>query len=179
MVLSTPSTLSTLPNQSPQRLRIALRNRMVKNAAARTRRPIFPGGVSVSSRGQGRNISMYKITFYVPSDAAEAVKQAMFAAGAGRIGAYDCCSWQCSGQGQFRPLVGSTPTIGRQGEITRLEELQVEMVCDDACIAATIEALRAAHPYETPAFAYWRINDALPDTLSTAPLSPQPREADR
>ncbi|MDD4538210.1 MAG: NGG1p interacting factor NIF3 [Lentisphaeria bacterium] len=120
---------------------------------------------------------MYKITFYVPSDAAEAVKQAMFAAGAGRIGGYDYCSWQCAGQGQFRPLTGSNPTIGSHGDLTRLEELQVEMICTDACVAAAIAALCAAHPYETPAFAYWRVNDTLPGAPSTTPVSPPPRGA--
>ena len=143
------------------------------NSPYARRGAIFPSGVALAGHGQRTIISMYKITFYVPSDAAEAVKQAMFAAGAGHIGGYDCCCWQCSGQGQFRPLAGSNPTIGSHGDITRLEELQVEMVCADACIAAAIAALRAAHPYETPAFAYWRVNDALP-TVPAAAAAPVP-----
>lgn len=118
---------------------------------------------------------MYAISFYVPIDAAEAVKSALFAAGAGRIGAYDCCCWQCLGQGQFRPLAGSQPHLGSQDELTRLEELRVEMVCAEEHLAAAIAALRDSHPYETPAFAYWRINEALPgDQDASAALKKSP-----
>lgn len=118
--------------------------------------------VAAAQPEQYSALSMYKISFYVPMEAAEAVKSALFAAGAGRMGNYDCCSWQCLGAGQFRPLAGSAPAIGQQDELARLPELQVEMVCDDACLPATLAALFSAHPYETPAFAYWRINEPLP-----------------
>ena len=47
---------------------------------------------------------MYKLAFYVPQENLEAVKQALFATGAGRIGDYDSCCWQVKGVGQFRPL---------------------------------------------------------------------------
>ncbi|HBM22588.1 MAG TPA: NGG1p interacting factor NIF3, partial [Alcanivorax sp.] len=62
-------------------------------------------------------MTVYKLCFYVPEEHAEAVKNAVFEAGAGRIGNYDCCSFQVAGQGQFRPLEGSDPYIGGQGEI--------------------------------------------------------------
>ena len=52
---------------------------------------------------------MYKLAFFVPPSHVEQVTRALFAAGAGRIGAYDSCSWQVPGQGQFRPLDGSQP----------------------------------------------------------------------
>ncbi|MGB1498121.1 MAG: NGG1p interacting factor NIF3, partial [Alloalcanivorax venustensis] len=54
-------------------------------------------------------MTVYKLCFYVPEEHAEAVKNAVFEAGAGRIGNYDCCSFQVAGQGQFRPLEGSDP----------------------------------------------------------------------
>ena len=60
---------------------------------------------------------MYTLCFYVPESALEQVKAAVFAAGAGRIGNYDQCCWQVAGQGQFRPLAGSNPAIGRQGAV--------------------------------------------------------------
>ena len=44
---------------------------------------------------------MLKLTFYVPESHLEPVKQAVFEAGAGRIGDYDSCCWQIAGQGQF------------------------------------------------------------------------------
>lgn len=56
---------------------------------------------------------MYKLCFYVPESHLDVVKQAVFAAGGGRIGAYDSCCWQSLGQGQFRPLDGSQPYLAR------------------------------------------------------------------
>ena len=88
------------------------------------------------------------------------MKLAVFAAGAGRLGNYDCCSWQVLGQGQFRPLSGSQPFIGEHGALEQVEEYRVEMVCADECLDDAIAALRDAHPYEEPAFDYVRINTA-------------------
>ncbi len=97
---------------------------------------------------------MYKLCFYVPVSHVEQVKQAVFAAGAGRLGNYDCCSWQTLGSGQFRPLAGSTPHLGVQDQVEQVEEYRVEMLCAQACLPQVISALKAAHPYEEPAFDY-------------------------
>ena len=95
---------------------------------------------------------MYKLCFYVPASHLEAVKQAVFAAGAGRIGAYDQCCWQVLGEGQFRPLPGSNPHLGVRDRLETVAEYRVEMVCAQACAPAVVAALRQAHPYEEPAF---------------------------
>jgi len=100
---------------------------------------------------------MYKISFYVPEADAENVKQAMFDAGAGRFGQYDHCAWQTLGNGQFRPLPGSTPHLGEHNRIHREPEYQVEMVCQDDLLEGVIRALYKAHPYEQPAYAVWKI----------------------
>lgn len=95
---------------------------------------------------------MYLISFYVPLEHAEKVKNAMFDAGAGHIGNYDRCAWQTLGKGQFRPLKGSSPFIGTIHQTEQLDELKVEMVCEESKLSQVIAALRTAHPYETPAF---------------------------
>lgn len=95
---------------------------------------------------------MYKLCFYVPESHLEVVKAAVFAAGAGRIGAYDSCCWQVKGQGQFRPLAGSRPFIGMQDAVEAVEEYRVEMVCSDEHVRAAVAALKLAHPYEEPAY---------------------------
>ncbi|NBB08436.1 YqfO family protein [Pseudomonas sp. SLFW] len=100
---------------------------------------------------------MYKLAFFVPPSHVEAVKSALFAAGAGRIGAYDSCSWQVLGLGQFRPLHGSQPFIGQTGEIERVEEWKVELVVADELIQQAVAALKSSHPYETPAYDVWKL----------------------
>ena len=102
---------------------------------------------------------MYKVCFFVPEEHADTVKQALFEAGAGRIGDYDSCCWETLGTGQFRPLTGSDPFIGQQGVVEKVSELKVEMVCADKYIKAAVAALRQAHPYEEPAFEVWRIEE--------------------
>ena len=100
---------------------------------------------------------MYKLSFYVPASHLETVKEAVFAAGAGRIGGYDHCCWQTPGQGQFRPLRGSQPFIGDLDVVQTVNEYKVEMVCADHLVDQAIAALRQAHPYEEPAFAVVRL----------------------
>lgn len=95
---------------------------------------------------------MYKIGFYVPESHLEEVKEAMFLAGAGRIGNYQRCSWQVKGEGQFEPMQGSQPFLGEQGQLEKVEEYRVEMVCAAEVIQAVMEAMKVAHPYEEPAY---------------------------
>lgn len=99
----------------------------------------------------------YRLVFYVPTAHLESVKAAIFAAGAGRIGNYDGCCWQVQGTGQFRPLAGSNPFIGATDMVEQVEEYKVETVCASEDMEAIVVALRQAHPYETPAFQYWRV----------------------
>lgn len=95
---------------------------------------------------------MVKIAFFVPEDHKEVVKAAMFLAGAGGIGNYDQCSWETEGKGQFRALDGADPFVGTVGEIERVKEFKVEMVCSDSVVTSVVEALKQAHPYEEPAY---------------------------
>jgi len=101
---------------------------------------------------------MYKLAFFVPAADAEAVKEAVFATGAGRIGDYEACCFQSLGTGQFRPLPGANPHIGEVGDLERVEELKVELVCEDALIGTAVGALKQAHPYEEPAFDVWKLD---------------------
>ncbi len=100
---------------------------------------------------------MYKICFYVPESHLDLVKNALFSAGAGKIGHYDCCAWQVLGEGQFMPLVDSQAYIGAEGELEKIAEYKVEMVCNDEIIHSAIEALKKTHPYEMPAYQVWRV----------------------
>lgn len=94
----------------------------------------------------------YLIVFYVPKNACEQVKQAMFTEGAGALGNYDQCCWQVLGQGQFCALSGSVPAIGDQNSLTQLDEYRVEMLCNSDCLHRVIQAMKEVHPYEEVAF---------------------------
>ncbi|HEY5857615.1 MAG TPA: Nif3-like dinuclear metal center hexameric protein [Aldersonia sp.] len=88
----------------------------------------------------------------VPSTDTDRVQAALFAAGGGRIGDYAECSWRVAGVGQFRPLDGANPTIGAVGRVEEVAEDRVDMVAPRRLRGDLVEALRAAHPYEEPAF---------------------------
>ncbi len=94
----------------------------------------------------------YKLIFFVPENAIEEVKQAIFATGAGALGNYAQCSWQTLGTGQFLPLDGANPTIGEVDSVERVSEWRVEILCTDETIKSAVAALKASHPYEEPAF---------------------------
>jgi hypothetical protein len=88
----------------------------------------------------------------VPEDALGATRDAVFAAGAGRIGDYERCSWYASGVGTFRGGEGTDPAIGEPGREERVEELRVETVVPAEHVQDVVDALLAAHPYEEVAF---------------------------
>lgn len=93
-----------------------------------------------------------KWVVFVPAADAEAVRSAMFAAGAGHLGDYSHCSWSSVGTGQFLPHDGASPAIGTVGTVEYVEEQRVEMVAPTSRRSAVLAGLRAGHPYEEPAF---------------------------
>ena len=97
---------------------------------------------------------------FVPAGDADAVREALFAAGAGHIGDYSHCSWSVAGTGQFLPGPGASPAIGISGRIELVAEDRVEVIAPAGIRAGVLAAMRAAHPYEEPAF----------DVVSMAPL---------
>ncbi|HHD75183.1 MAG TPA: NGG1p interacting factor NIF3 [Nitratifractor sp.] len=100
---------------------------------------------------------MYQIYFYVPKESVESVKEAMFQAGAGRVGNYSHCSWQSLGEGQFKPEPGATPVIGALEKLERLAEYRVEMVCQEKHVKEVLQALLDSHPYEEVAYGVVKI----------------------
>jgi hypothetical protein len=93
-----------------------------------------------------------KLVVFVPPEALDAVRDAVFAAGAGRIGEYERCSWFTEGTGTFLGGKGSDPTIGERGREERVPELRLETVFPEERHEEVINALHSAHPYEEPAF---------------------------
>ena len=93
-----------------------------------------------------------KLVVFVPAAALDAVREALFDAGAGRIGNYERCSWYTEGTGTFYGGEGTAPAVGEALREERVRELRLETVYPAERHEDVIAALRDAHPYEEPAF---------------------------
>jgi dinuclear metal center YbgI/SA1388 family protein len=92
------------------------------------------------------------LVVFVPASDAERVRGAITAAGTGRLGSYDSCTWSSTGVGTFRPLLGAQPAVGTVGELSQVEEVRLEALVPRGLRRQVLAALVAAHPYETPAY---------------------------
>jgi hypothetical protein len=93
-----------------------------------------------------------KLVVFVPREALDRVRDALFLAGAGRIGDYERCSWYTEGTGTFRGGEGTSPSVGQAGREERVAELRLETIFPVERQDEVLAALRSAHPYEEPAF---------------------------
>jgi hypothetical protein len=93
-----------------------------------------------------------KLVVFVPAEALDAVRDALFDVGAGRIGDYERCSWYTEGTGTFLGGETTAPTIGERGREERVPELRLETVFPAERQDEVLAALRKAHPYEEPAY---------------------------
>jgi dinuclear metal center YbgI/SA1388 family protein len=107
--------------------------------------------------------ALSKLVTYVPQSHTEIVKEALFGAGAGKIGLYDSCSFTTEGIGTYRPLEGSNPFIGQLGSLHREPEHRVEVVFASVYKPQILHALQAAHPYEEVAFEVYRTENIHPE----------------
>ena len=107
------------------------------------------------------------LVFYVPIPQTEQVLEALFAAGAGRIGNYDSCAFVASGVGQFRALVGANPTIGEVGELELVAENRVELTFARPLQGKVIEALRRT-PTRSPRSTSWRTQPTITELQRSA-----------
>ena len=93
-----------------------------------------------------------KLVVFVPAEALDAVRDAVFAAGAGRIGEYERCSWYVEGTGTFVGGESTDPAVGEKGREERVPEYRLETVFPAERHDDVIAALLRAHPYEEPAY---------------------------
>jgi dinuclear metal center YbgI/SA1388 family protein len=102
----------------------------------------------------------YKLVTFVPETDVEKVSRALFDAGAGHIGRYSACSFRAPGMGTFFGEEGANPVVGQAGRLEVAPELRVETIVPSGKAAEVVRALRAAHPYEEPAFDLVRLAHA-------------------
>jgi len=105
---------------------------------------------------------LIKLVVFVPASHAETVADALFAAGAGQIGAYDRCSFRAGGIGTFRPGFGTSPFIGTFGEDQLVEEVRLETVVPQRRLSRVLERMSQAHPYEEVAYDLIPLANHLP-----------------
>src|SRR5690242_8145455 len=110
------------------------------------------GLVDLSPLDAAEDEAVDKLVVFVPTQDADRLIDALAAAGAGTIGAYERCAWTTEGTGTFRPMPGARPVVGSVGQIEAVAEARVEMVVPKDRRGAIIAALRGVHPYEEPAF---------------------------
>lgn len=104
----------------------------------------------------------YKLVVFVPIKSAAKVSNAVFAAGAGGIGNYKNCGFQSRGEGSFLPLEGAKPAIGKRGKLEKVPEIRFETIVPAQNLNVVIEAMKKAHPYETPAFDCFKLHQTEP-----------------
>jgi hypothetical protein len=104
-------------------------------------------------------VGRVKLVWFVPADALEATRDAVFEAGGGRIGEYTRCSWYTAGTGTFLGGEGTAPAVGESGQEEHVPEVRVETVVPEGRIRDAIVALTLAHPYEEPAYDVYPLLD--------------------
>lgn len=118
---------------------------------------------------------LLKLVTFVPTEATNTVLNALYEAGAGKIGDYDHCSFSVTGTGTFRPSKDANPTIGEKGQHTEVTEKRVEVLVPVHVQARVLHALKNHHPYEEVAYylselrnANQEVGSGLIGTLSPA-----------
>ena len=101
-----------------------------------------------------------KLVVFVPAESLDAVRDALFEVGAGRIGDYERCSWYTAGTGTFLGGEATDPALGERGREEHVPELRVEAVVPEDRLADVVAALRGSHPYEEPAYDVYPLVDA-------------------
>ncbi|HEX3073654.1 MAG TPA: Nif3-like dinuclear metal center hexameric protein [Ignavibacteriales bacterium] len=96
--------------------------------------------------------TLYKLNVFVPAKDADALAEALFAAGSGTIGEYKKCSFRSSGMGTFEGSGSSKPAIGSPGKFEMVDEVKLEFSVESWNLDNAVSALIKNHPYEEPAF---------------------------
>ncbi len=110
------------------------------------------GLVDVGPLRRGEGPRQCKVVVFVPDSDLSRVSDALFAAGAGRIGEYSECSFRLAGTGTFFGSDASNPTVGQKGRREEVSEWRLEVACAESSVESVVSAMRKAHSYEEPAF---------------------------
>ena len=104
-------------------------------------------------------MNLVKIVVTVPENEADALREAIGQAGAGKVGNYSHCSFSSKGTGRFMPQNGAKPAIGQVGRSEQVDEERIEVVCERVIAKTVVKAIRKAHSYEEPAIDIYPLID--------------------
>jgi dinuclear metal center YbgI/SA1388 family protein len=146
------------------------------------------GLTQVTPLRPGQQPGRCKLVVFVPDADLGKVSDAMFAAGAGRIGQYSECSFRLSGTGTFFGSDATNPTVGQKGRREEVSEWRLEAICAEADVDRVVAAMRQAHSYEEPAYDVYPLRSEtaragegrlgkLPHGVRLAELARQVKEA--
>jgi dinuclear metal center YbgI/SA1388 family protein len=103
--------------------------------------------------------TLKKLEVTVPASHANAVRQALFDAGCGEIGLYNSCSFNINGNGTFKASAGAQPFVGASDKLHTEAEIKIEIVIQSHKQNLAELAIRNSHPYQTPAYQIFDINN--------------------
>lgn len=148
----------------------AIRNNMAIYAS-HTAMDNAPGGVSAKMASMLRlqkctvldpqNDMNLKLAVYVPESHISSVSEGLFSAGAGNIGSYECCSFRNEGLGTFLPLPEANPFVGQTGNLHTEKEVKLEVLLPAHLKGKITSALLSSHPYEEPAFEFYKVSTGV------------------
>lgn len=109
-----------------------------------------------------RNGLLKKLVVFCPLKHADQVREAIFMAGAGQIGEYDCCSFNLEGKGSFRGSDQAQPFVGQKGQVHFEPEVRVETILPAWLQTSVVREMIRAHPYEEVAYDLYPLDNDLP-----------------
>lgn len=107
-----------------------------------------------------------KLVTFCPQSHAEQVRNAIFEAGAGHIGKYDCCSFNLEGKGTFRAGKDANPFVGKKEELHVEQEVRIETILPAFLERKVLNAMIHSHPYEEVAYDIYPLENIYEKTGS-------------
>ncbi len=102
---------------------------------------------------------IYKLVTYTIPENFQELRNALFDAGAGKIGNYEDCSFNSKGIGTYLGNENSHPQIGERFEFVEGEEIKIEVTFEKYLQSKILKALFKHHVYEEVAYEIYALQN--------------------
>jgi dinuclear metal center YbgI/SA1388 family protein len=106
-----------------------------------------------------QNFIQKLVTYTIPENV-EKVRNALFDAGAGKIGNYEDCSFNSQGIGTYMGNENSNPEIGERFEFVEAQEIKIEVIFEKHLQSKILKALFSNHVYEEVAYEIYDLQNS-------------------